>query len=64
MPRLRQSVRRFVLVGVCLLVVFAGQACHNNSRFAPATTLVLIDQSWVDMQQEHQLRCLAASTAL
>jgi trehalose/maltose transport system substrate-binding protein len=55
MPWLRQSVRRFVLGGVCLLVVFAGQACHNNSRFAPATTLVLIDQSWVDMQQEHRL---------
>jgi trehalose/maltose transport system substrate-binding protein len=44
--RVRQSVRGFVLGGVCLLVFLAGQACHDASKSAPVKTLTLIDQAW------------------
>jgi trehalose/maltose transport system substrate-binding protein len=45
-PRVRQFQRPFVVGAVCILVVFAGQACHNTNS-GPAKTLTVIDQGWV-----------------
>jgi trehalose/maltose transport system substrate-binding protein len=45
LPRARQSTR-FVVGAICILAVFAGQAC-DNSNPGPAKTLTVIDQGWV-----------------
>jgi hypothetical protein len=45
-PRFRQSIRRFVVGAVCILVAFAGQACRH-SESPPAKILAVIDQGWV-----------------
>src|SRR6201988_4876586 len=44
--RVGQMLRRFVLGLVCILVVFAGQACHDSEP-TPAKTLTVIDQGWI-----------------
>jgi trehalose/maltose transport system substrate-binding protein len=39
-------LRRFVVGLVCILIVFAGQACHDSEP-TPAKTLTVIDQGWI-----------------
>jgi trehalose/maltose transport system substrate-binding protein len=51
--RFRQSVRGFVLGGVCLLIFFAAQACHNTDP--PVQTLTLIDQAWSSRDYQRRL---------
>ena len=47
---IRQSVRRFLFVPVCILVAFGGQGCHNTRQPEPVKTLTLIGgtghQAW------------------
>jgi len=47
-------VRRFAQGGVCVLVLFVMQACHQTSPSAPVKTLALIDQAW--SSRDYQLR--------
>jgi trehalose/maltose transport system substrate-binding protein len=53
-PRLRQSVRLFLVVAVCSLIVFAGQGCQS-SQSAPAQTLTVIDQGWQGTDYQRHL---------
>jgi trehalose/maltose transport system substrate-binding protein len=48
-------VRRFAHGGVCLLVFFMIQACHETSPSAPVTTLTLMDQTWVSRDYQRRL---------
>ena len=47
-------MRRFAQGGVCVLVLFVMQACHQTSPSAPVKTLALIDQAW--SSRDYQLR--------
>lgn len=49
-----RPARHLLLGGICLLA-FAAQACRNTRPPAPALNLVLIDQSWADMERHHRL---------
>lgn len=49
-----RPVRDLLLGGICLLA-FAAQACRNTRPPAPALKLVLIDQSWADMERHNGL---------
>jgi trehalose/maltose transport system substrate-binding protein len=51
----RGSVRRFAHGGVCLLVFFGVQACHQTSPSAPVKTLTLMDQTWVSRDYQRRL---------
>jgi len=48
-------VRRFTHGGVCLLVFFVVQACHQTSPSAPVKTLTLIDQAWSSREYQRRL---------
>src|SRR5579864_2159568 len=48
-------VRRFAHGGVCLLVFFVMQACHQTSSSAPVKTLTLIDQAWSSREYQRRL---------
>src|SRR5246127_952178 len=48
-------VRRFAHGGVCLLVFFVVQACHQTSPSAPVKTLTLIDQAWSSREYQRRL---------
>src|SRR5579862_1033098 len=48
-------VRRFARGTVCLLVLFATQACHKTSLPAPVKTLTLIDQAWSSREYQRRL---------
>src|SRR5579863_7988265 len=50
----RADARRFAHGGVCVLVFFVMQACHQASSPAPVKTLALIDQAW--SSRDYQLR--------
>src|ERR1700746_547926 len=47
--------RRFAHGGVCVLVFFVGQACHQTSPSAPVNTLTLIDQAWSSREYQRRL---------
>lgn len=49
-----RPARHLLLGGICLLA-FAAQACRNARPPVPALNLVLIDQSWADMERQHRL---------
>ena len=49
-----RPARHLLLGGICL-IAFAAQACRNTPPPAPALNLVLIDQSWADMERQHRL---------
>src|SRR5258708_23989076 len=48
-------VRRFAHGGVCLLVLFVMQACHQTSPSEPVKTLTLMDQTWVSRDYQRRL---------
>lgn len=48
------TARRVALGASCVLVVFA-QACNHTPPPTPTISLVLIDQSWGDMERQHRL---------
>jgi len=48
-------VRRFAGAGVCLLLFFVMQACHQTGPSAPVKTLTLIDQAWSSREYQHRL---------
>src|SRR6201988_4019548 len=48
-------VPRYAFGGVCLLVFFAVQACHQISPSAPVKTLTLIDQAWSSREYQRRL---------
>ena len=52
---LGRAARRFVLVQVCLLLLFGVQACNPSSQTDQRITLTLIDQSWVDSDSQRRL---------
>jgi len=50
-----RAASRAALVAICFLVLFAVQACNHSNEPAPGTTLVLIDQGWVDKDFQRRL---------
>jgi ABC-type glycerol-3-phosphate transport system substrate-binding protein len=46
--RVFRSARLFVLVGTCLLVLLAGQACDRGDQPAAPLTITLTDNAWLD----------------
>jgi trehalose/maltose transport system substrate-binding protein len=48
-------VRRFACGGVCLLIFFVVQACHQTSPSEPVKTLTLIDQAWSSREYQRRL---------
>src|SRR6201988_4319365 len=48
-------VPRYAFGGVCLLVFFVVQACHQTSPSAPVKTLTLIDQAWSSREYQRRL---------
>src|ERR1700745_4465727 len=48
-------VRRLACGGVCLLVFFVAQACHQTSPSEPVKTLTLIDQAWSSREYQRRL---------
>ena len=48
-------VRRFAHAGVCILLFFVMQACHQTSQPAPVKSLTLMDQTWVSRDYQRRL---------